>query len=380
MFPGSKAAILLSIIAVLSKELIVEARFSNLRVNYTEPDADRDLLSIKAYFVDPKTISQKYLDLQDRHVVFCFVQPPQNSSYKKFEVEPIVALIKENLRYLSPKWMVHAVTDSEISIRALSNIKGLQVVDMRNIRPSERFLQFKATYIPQSQSDIEYEAFCMWRWIVISDYFNELKQKGHPVNFIVSLDTDVLLLDDPLTVDRQMEWSTMESYRIVNGAAVIWNLPGIDSFANFLVDSYSTREKAAELVLKHGTRASCREDKSLLIECFFEEGDNTNLLMVHMSDMYWYFAWMQQNTKVRFTNRVRDGGGAKGMDCYVTESLCDRSIRFIRRGVDVYENSETQTKKFCVLHFQGWSKIFVSPFLSFLEGSSTEYFLNISNI
>ena len=364
----------------MSKELLVKSHFSNLGVNSTESDANRELFSIKAYFVDPKTISQKYLGLQDHHAVFCFIQPPPSSGYyNRFEVEPIVALIKENLKYVSPKWLVHAITDSDVSIRALSNITGLQVVDTRNILPSERFLQFKATYIPQSQADIEYEAFCMWRWIVISDYLNGLKQKGHPVNLIVSLDTDVLLLDDPLTVDGQMEWSTIESYRIVNGAAVIWSLPGINRFANFLVDSYSTREKAAELVLKHGTRASCHKDKSLLIDCFFEEGDNTNLVMVHMSDMYWYFAWMQQNTKLRFTNQVRDSGSSKGMDCYVAESLCDRPIQFIRHGVDIYEKSETQTKKFCVLHFQGWSKIFVLPFLSFLEGSSTEFFLNVSN-
>jgi len=48
------------------------------------------------------------------------------------------------------------------------------------------------------------------RWIIISDYLNYLYSRGISVKLILSLETDVLFLEDPLRIDTTVDWKHIE--------------------------------------------------------------------------------------------------------------------------------------------------------------------------
>ena len=361
-----------------------------LRKDSTAEENRRDLLTLSKSW-DPKTVTEKNAPIINKsddannvppafdsglHIVFASFQSKVSNKHVNFNL--VRAVIEENTKRMSAKFTVHAITNGVAAFEALSSIKGLMVVEVRD-HAHERLRRFKESYVPQSNADVEYEAFCMWRWIVIADYFNRLAQLGVPINHIVSLDTDVILLEDPFFVDKGMDWSIVESYRIINGAAIIWSHQGLNSFANFLVDSYSSRKKAINLILQYGTTSRCNNERSQLIPCFYDDADKTNYVMTHMSDIQWYFAWTSKVHGTRFVKPVIDNHeqGIKGMDCYVTGSLSDRPIHFVKKEDGIYENSNIQTKKFCVLHFQGSSIRFVTPFLSFLYSDARGYLMEV---
>jgi hypothetical protein len=94
---------------------------------------------------------------------------------------------------------MHAIS-GDAATQALSHIKDLQVVGIRHKPAHERLKRFKASYVPQSKADIEYEALCMWRWIVIADYFDSLMQQRGLVNYVElwTLTTSCLTTLSPL--------------------------------------------------------------------------------------------------------------------------------------------------------------------------------------
>jgi hypothetical protein len=51
----------------------------------------------------------------------------------------------------------------------------------------------------------------------------------------------VLFLEDPLLIDTMVDWKHIESYRLISSVALLWPLQGSNNFANFILDSYSSR-------------------------------------------------------------------------------------------------------------------------------------------
>jgi len=78
----------------------------------------------------------------------------------------------------------------------------------------------------------------MYRWVVIFDYFAYLNLRGVQVNHIFAIDTDVFALENPLLVDETVDWDSIQSYRIIDGAAIMWSLEGLQSFVDFLMNAY----------------------------------------------------------------------------------------------------------------------------------------------
>eukprot|EP00590_Aulacoseira_subarctica_P005314 CAMPEP_0172417388 /NCGR_PEP_ID=MMETSP1064-20121228/3911_1 /TAXON_ID=202472 /ORGANISM="Aulacoseira subarctica , Strain CCAP 1002/5" /LENGTH=1817 /DNA_ID=CAMNT_0013155689 /DNA_START=55 /DNA_END=5505 /DNA_ORIENTATION=- len=313
--------------------------------------------------------------LSDRHIIFTIFQPGTGaSSDYKLHYPVIEAIIESTVNILSPGWRVHVLVGDDKSIEILTPRPGLQVVDYRTAPPSERLEKFKDTYVSQTINDLSFENFCMRRWILIADYLDFLSMNGVPLNHIFTLDSDVVLIKDPLLVDKSLDWKAIQSYRVINGAAVFWSLHGINSFVHFMVDSYSSREKAAVLVKKYGkTVKGCgRGEHVALIPCFTPKGES-DLHMLHMTDMFWYSAWADLNP----ASRVKKSPGT--MDCVVINRLGDKNFNFIHKGSDVFEDKQGTKEPYCIIHFQGEHKKHVLPFLSFVHDTTSSFYLEQAN-
>ena len=317
---------------------------------------------------------------KERHVVFCIIPPDPFTTTSHYQVNytAVEASIQATVRRLdqTTKWTVHVLTNDERLLQILSHNpttprRGLQLVDYRNAPPSSRVHMFQQNYVPQSGNDVAYEYFRMLRWILVADYMNHLQARGVPVSLVLTLDADIIILyDDPLLIDTTVDWTTMESFQIINGAAVVWSVEGINNFANFIVDSYSSREKAVQVVKNYGTTLAhvCKKDRSLLIPCMGD--DETELQsMFHISDIYLYLAWAKQNLSLRILKNSRD------MQCLVVHQVADRPIHVVRKGVHFVERGTNDPRTLCIVHFGGKYKGHILPFLSFIEGDLTEFLL-----
>mmetsp|Transcript_5248 Transcript_5248/g.7738 ORF Transcript_5248/g.7738 Transcript_5248/m.7738 type:complete len:407 (-) Transcript_5248:65-1285(-) len=359
------------------------------------------LLSSENYN-DPKTIVLKTKDTppsttNNLHVVYFFLDPQNAKSSYDVNYDMLQAIILHNQKTLassSSSWQTHVITSNDKIIELLSdnnynknnnsNKNQIQVIDYRKLPVSKRVQRFQNIYISQSSNNIEYESFCMWRWIVIAEYFESLVANGIPVANILALDTDVLLVEDPLLIVKDVDWNVVQSFRVINGAAMMWTLPGLETFVTFLLDLYADGAKmAVELAKQHGSiHPQCYKPGSLLLPCFPTNTDQSNenniqqdYSMWHISDMEWYRAWSRQNLSLRLTRP-----DPHLISCYVISHIDeDHSFRFVRLGSDHVlaspANDEQALKRVCFLHFQGEAKEAVFPFLSFLEGDSHEYFL-----
>jgi hypothetical protein len=313
------------------------------------------------------------------HAIFCYIQP----YHQKANYAVVQELMDATRNELEPtSWNVHVITSDDTSLQTFSNRHNLHVVDYRNAPSSDRVKNLKKYYIHQSLNHMEFEYYCILRWIIISDYLNYLHSRGIPVRLILTLETDVLFLEDPLLIDTTVDWKHIESYRLISGVALLWSLEGSNNFANFILESYSSREKAMELVRKYAkVEETCIEDRSLLIPCFHPESTDAThnhkvpqMHMYHISDMYWYLAWVDQNPSIRIANRPNNDD-----HCAIVHPAPNKKILLVRddknaiveKRVDGSDTSSTV----CVIYF-GRQKELILPFLQFFRGSSTEYLLS----
>lgn len=314
------------------------------------------------------------------HAIFCFLQPYHQSSHYA-AVQELMDATRNELEPTS--WNIHVITSDDTSLQISTNRHNLHVVDYRHAPHSDRVMNMKKHYIHQSLNHMEFEYYCILRWIIISDYLNYLDSRGIHVKLILTLETDVLFLEDPLLIDTMVDWKHIESYRLISGVALLWSLQGSHNFANFILDSYSSREKAVELVRKYAKiEEKCINDRSLLIPCFYPESseateDNNSksqqLHMYHVSDMYWYLAWVDQNPSIRIANRAINDN-----NCAIVHPNPNKKILLVRddkNAILVGDGVGGTEGTVCVIYF-GRYKDLILPFLQFFRGSSFEYTLS----
>ncbi len=70
---------------------------------------------------------------------------------------------------------------------------------------------------------------------------------GDKENLVEQTNGGMIKFDNTFSVD----WKHIDSYRLISGVALLWSLEGSNNFANFILDSYSSREKSVELVQKY---------------------------------------------------------------------------------------------------------------------------------
>lgn len=297
----------------------------------------------------------------DRHVVFCFMQT--NTIDYRVNYTLVEKVIKETKERLDG-WAIHVITSGDEFVQRMSADSDLQVVDIRDAAFSQIISFFDRHYIHQSSNKVEFEKFCMYRWAWIAEYFSCLQMRGISVEHVLVLDTDTLILDNPLSIDREVDWSTIETYRFLNGAATVWSLQGLKKFADYVIDIYKDHIRAAQVAIVAGTRTACITKKSLLVPCF-EDSESGNLVMYQISDMHLYNSWVLEDP----LKRVQQAH--EKMGCLIVRILPDRTYHFFLDGTDVIlrENRE----KLCVIHFSGTAKQWIVSFVKFVhEPTSSE--------
>ena len=310
------------------------------------------------------------------HIVFCFFQPNPLLSKFKVDYDVVSAAVSTAVERLSPDWKIHAIVSDDDAMNRMLSLSNVEVVDYRNVPFSHLFARFQRTYIHQSDNDIEYEKFCMYRWIVISEYFTYLKMRGAQVNHIVAVDTDVFVLENPLLVDETIDWDSIQSYRIIDGAAIMWSLEGIQSFVGFLMSAYEIKENAVNLVSQWGSKMPCRASHSSLIPCFTDEVSG-ELVMWHMNDMYWYIHWVAENPdlRIRIAPEIRT---TYSYNCHILRALkSGEKYPFSRSGTEILlSTGEAEAVRVCLVHFS-WehNKDLAVPFHSFLNSDAPEFLL-----
>lgn len=333
------------------------------------------LLSGATRYIDNESYSTdrlmaRKIDSVGLHVVYCLVLP-DDSTFSHLNYTLLDKLIQHNLRVVNEfHGDLHLITNDDVIIDLASHLHGLHIVDYRTVTPSAHLKAFRDSYLPQSANPIEYEALCLWRWIMIADYFQDMRLRGSFVHRILAIDTDVVLLGDPQAFGILQNWThEQESYRIVSGAAMMWTLEGIQNFASFLVKVYSSSDTLIQFIKTHGQKFPfCREDRSLVIPCSNSENE-----MWHLSDMHAQNGWSSQNTTLR---RVWHENEDKA--CHVIAQAGQQAgFHFAWNGSTIigYAPSATIAKPVCLVHFQGNSKASVLPFLSFVQEKASDYWL-----
>jgi hypothetical protein len=298
-----------------------------------------------------------------QHIVYCFMQPDPRKSKFKINLDVVEAVITATAGRLYPSWEVHVITNSDEAITRLGSHHNLRVIDYRDAPFSNRVERFKSSYIHQSVNDVEYEKFCMYRWIVIHEYFAYLQSRGVPVSFVLAADSDLVIVSDPFLVDLKADWKGIESYMIVDGGLIMWSLQGLKHFSDFLLDVYKSKGNALMMVVEHGDTCDvCKENLSLLIPCIIKDSKPA---MYHTSDMWWYVAFSGKNPEIRVRNR-------KFSDCGVIGIWSGNKYRFTRDGKEIMCNSD----HLCVVHFNNIAKPFAIPFHHFLVGTEPEYVID----
>jgi len=300
-------------------------------------------------------------------VVFVMVLPEgqqyQDTLPQKTVTNSVLLLRRSVNQVVGSGGRVHLLTNDDKVISAASDIPALNLYDFRREEPTQRLKHFRANYIHQSVNGPDYEALCMWRWILIADYMNGLRAQGLQLGRILALDTDILMLQDPrlmFSEERYMEgWQKMDSYMVVKGGAMAFSHYGLESFTHFLCDAYRSRSSAVSFVEKYGDKFPfCRPEKSLLIPC---ENDT----MRHISDMYVLDAWYSANRDVRADHKHEER-------CIILElnSEAHRNL-ILSIGEDGRVQGalpETEPEPVCMIHFQGRNKRFIGDVVGLLDG------------
>ena len=305
------------------------------------------------------------------HVVYCLILP-NDGTVPTMDYAHVDAIIAANTKMVTEnRGQSHLLTNDGEAIRTLRKPEGLIVKDFRNDKSSARLDAFRQSYVSQTVNPTEYEALCMWRWIVIADYYQTLVSQGVKVDQILAIDTDVVLTADPrklLDTKQATPWNKLESMMIVPGAAMMWSLPGLENFVTFLSHAYEDKSTATEFVKRYGAVFPfCREEGSLLIPCTAEKGE-----MWHISDMYVLNAWFCQNEATR---QIRND---KEKDFCLTIGRVGSvpGFQFQKHNssiVGISAAKEGTVTDVCLVHFQGSSKQMIPEFLSFMAGKQDSF-------
>jgi hypothetical protein len=137
-----------------------------------------------------------------------------------------------------------------------------------------------------------------------------------------------------------------------------------------------------ELVRQYAkVEETCIEDRSLLIPYFHPESSDAThnnklpqMHMYHVSDMYWYLAWVDQNPSIRTANCQNNDD-----HCAIVHPAPNKKIilvqddknAIVEKIVDGTDTSSTV----CVIYFGRHTELFCH-FYFFLRGKSIEYLLS----
>ena len=320
-----------------------------------------------------------------RHIVFCSIPPDPRFSNIRVDNDQMEKVVSTAQIRLSSQWTTHVITSGEAAVYKLlssPSARKAKVVDYHNAPSSHLLRRFNKVYLPQSPRDLEFEKFCIYRWIIILEYFEYIKMRGVSVDYIFSADTDFLVLESPFLMDKAIDWGGIEYYPLVSGAGIIWSLQGLHSFVTFIMEAYhSPREHMIELVRSYGAYvAPCQPGTAQYIPCNVTDTScpsHHGTCMYQMSDMQWQTAWAAQNPMVRIRNTRYDCGLMNSMD-QSTDYV------FVHNGSEIQlKSGSSGFHKVCFVHFGGVKEVknMIVPFYSFVfNADKSSSFLKPPNI
>ena len=299
-------------------------------------------------------------------VVYALVLPEtkQYANVDLKDVETLLALTAKHV--VGNGGRVHLLTNDDNAIALLSELAhssdAIKVYDYRLQPPSERLKDLQANYIHQSANPEEFEAMCFWRWVLIADYFQGLKDQGIKADRILALDTDIVMLQDPRLLFSEKRYQQLDSagsYMVVSGGAMAFSPHGLEYWVEFIMDTYKSRRSALRRVEQHAdTLPLCRPERSAVIPC--SDGS-----MRHFSDMYLFKAWYDENP----TNTAYVAGEER---CFVlTERLHDYRMTKNDQGTILVGKTPEEASPVCFMHFAG-AKIWIKGFARLLAGETQE--------
>ena len=351
------------------------------------------------------------------------VNLPNDTDFFRIDYADIEALFTETAKQLNgTRVRFHILSNDDEAIRRMTAVEPqLRVHDYRGLEVagggSDRSRAFLEHYVHQSVNPMEMERLCMWRWILMADYFAGLTGGGgggggggdrlDDLQYIFGIDTDVALFQHParLLSEWKLEhWTDkgFECHQVANGAAMLWSPRGLDNFADFVAAAYATREAAAQHVQEWGERFPfCRPERSLLLPC---DAAAAKPEMWHMSDMDLLRAWFLQEPASRTRKEeerclvVRQARKASGFRMWVEPRPASTTTGGAETDeTDATDATATATKptlvgimptagpagaprvtegpeEVCMVHFQGpQSKKLIAPFREFVERNENKH-------
>jgi hypothetical protein len=157
---------------------------------------------------------------------------------------------------------VHVLSDHAPTLEALraSNMtQGLFLDDLRLRKPAT-LQEFKKVYRHQSINGPIYESFCFWRWFAMYDYLREVEGSGTSISRILTLDSDILLVQQPhMLINKEwaVNWVDQEAIAIIPGGCVMWTMKGLRSWIQYILSTYQDKALFQERVTKYGIKMTC---------------------------------------------------------------------------------------------------------------------------
>ncbi len=117
-------------------------------------------------------------------LVYC-INLPEDPSFFRIDYAQIEALFAATIAHTTPaRVRVHLLSNDDTAITLLTHLyPPLLVHDYRLTAPSPRAQAFLASYVHQSTNPPEMERLCMWRWILMADYFSVGRKVFHPPTY-----------------------------------------------------------------------------------------------------------------------------------------------------------------------------------------------------
>lgn len=243
----------------------------------------------------------------------------------------------EHVRIFNPEAEIQLITDSIKDTSKLDRF-GVSVSRVEDY-PSDELTRFKDTYHHLSSCDEKYERFCFERWFV-----TETLRLKSPEKTYVLLDSDVAVFGAASDLLQTMPDCPIS----VCGGSPHYTFvkKDISGFLNYILDSFSSPQKIAELME--------------LISKAKTRGENLNL-----NDQEFLLMYMSQSVEVQNYESESSQGYAdanihrpEGFECLQLRRRPRKKIFWkLEQGRTIpYLKREDHLVKALILHFQGPGK------------------------
>ena len=220
-------------------------------------------------------------------------------------------------------------------------------------------LEFRKNYVHRSPNPIEYERFCLERWLLISNYL----EKNHIETPVLALDSDFLMTDKLTHLLKQSRGHEFAATIHKNSHGIRSVLPHYSYF----------KDKRIVKSLKTYILNLYKQESDELEKQLKEIGSMHHHHLL-VSDMYLLGSFLEQNFKDKLSDLYSFAGPFHGKQMIISNVLSTVTALSIKNGKVIlpsFKNHDKEYKdlKIAGIHFQGYSKKFVTLILQSIRAS-----------